>query len=406
MDLRVASQTDRGRVRDQNEDAVLADLPLVAVADGVGGHKAGEVASALALQTVAQWKDRLEGKEGMGAAETLKDALTEANRVVWERSRDDDAVAGMGTTLTAAWLEGDRAALAHVGDSRAYLLRGSKLSMLTEDQTVAQQWVKQGKLSEDEAASSPQRHIILQAIGTGPGTLDIDIATVELRPGDRLLLATDGLFGMVRDEARIKEILAAHADPSEASRALIAAANAAGGEDNISVVIVDAGELPAIAPTDTPVVIQRPGAAGPRRRRLGGRTLAIGAVSAVALLLVAGAIIWMSSGPSYVLSSRGGQVVVLDGRPGRDDAPARGEVVRVFEDEPIERFSKPARDQLRTGIPVESMAEAERRVSNLPRLLGPQDTPTPTPTDPVTSPGAELSPGVSPPPSPVPLGTP
>ncbi len=119
MDLKVASLSDPGRVREQNEDAVLTDLPLVAIADGVGGHKAGEVASAMALEVLAQWKPRLFGKQGLPAGEVLRDAIAEANRAVWERAKSDDTVAGMGTTVTAVWLEGDEAAVAHVGDSRA-----------------------------------------------------------------------------------------------------------------------------------------------------------------------------------------------------------------------------------------------------------------------------------------------
>src|SRR5918992_3494961 len=146
MDLKVASLSDPGRVREQNEDAVLTDLPLVAIADGVGGHKGGEVASALALEVLARWKERLAGKRGLAAAQLLRDAIVEANRAVWERATSDDAVAGMGTTVTAAWLDGDEAALAHVGDSRAYLLRDGKIQKLTEDQNVAQQWVRQGRI--------------------------------------------------------------------------------------------------------------------------------------------------------------------------------------------------------------------------------------------------------------------
>jgi len=378
MDLRVASLSDPGRVREQNEDAVLTDLPLVAIADGVGGHKAGEVASAMAMEVLGQWKSRLFGKQGLPAAEVLRDAITEANRAVWERAKSDDTVAGMGTTVTAAWLEGDEAAVAHVGDSRAYLLRGGKIQKLTEDQNVAQQWVRQGRLSEDEAASSPQRHILLQAVGTDPKGITAEIASIRLLNGDRLMLATDGLHGMVKDADRIREILVSNADPDEACRQLVEAANAAGGHDNITVVIVDAGESTDEA-VEAPVVVEKP-MIGKRRFRIGRRPLLIAAAATAAVLAIAVAAVWLTGGPSYVVAARGGSVVVLDGRTGGENGTARGRVVRVYHNRPVDGYAPTVQRDLRTGIPVTSLAQADRVVASLPLLLGPQDTPPPTPT--------------------------
>lgn len=376
MELRVAALSDAGRVREQNEDAILTDLPLVAIADGVGGHKAGEVASAMALDVLAQWKPRLFGKQGLPAAEVLRDAITEANRAVWERARSDDTVAGMGTTVTAAWLEGDEAALAHVGDSRAYLLRGGKIEKLTEDQNVAQQWVRQGRLSEDEAASSPQRHILLQAVGTDPKGIEADIASIRLIPGDRLLLATDGLHGMVKETDRIRRILQEDADADEACRDLVAAANDAGGHDNITVVIVDAGGRHE-GGAEEPVVVEKPTA---RRRglRLGRKTM-LGAAAAVggalAILLLA---IWLTGAPTYVVAARHGKVVVLNGHAAGENGVAKGRVVRVYANRPVSGYAPTVQRDLRAGIPVTSLAEADRVVASLPPLLGPQDTPPPT----------------------------
>lgn len=394
MDFNIASQTDRGRSRDINEDSLLADLPLVAVADGMGGHVGGEVASSLAVQTLGEWKSKFRGNTRAEATQALKDAFAEANRVIWERGRSDDDLAGMGTTITAAWIADDTVTVAHVGDSRAYLLRGEVLKQLTEDQNVAQQWVRQGRLSEDEAITSPQRHILLQAIGTEPTDLDIEVVTVDLQPGDRLMLATDGVFGMVRDEERLREILQTYADPSEACRTLVDAANEAGGQDNISVVIVDAGTPQRPPAGGAPVVVKRADAAeddkSVRTPRFERRRLLVGtAVAAGVLIAIVLAIVWASSGPSYVLSTRNGKVVVLDGKPGREGGPASGNVVHVYEDDELQEFPAPTRRDLRTGIPVASIREADRTVSELPRALGPQDTPTPAPT-------IAVSPGTTP----------
>jgi len=391
MDLHVASQTDPGRIREQNEDAALTDVPLVAIADGVGGHKGGEVASSLALEVLDRWKARLHGKRGLQAAELLREAIVEANRAVWERAKTDDAVAGMGTTVTAAWLEGDEAALAHVGDSRAYLLRGGKLEKLTEDQNVAQQWVRQGRISEDEAASSPQRHILLQAVGTDPKGIHVEIASIRLQQGDRLLLATDGLHGMVKDAQRIGDILANNADPARACADLVAAANEAGGHDNITVVIVDAGDREA-GQGAGPVVVEKP-VADKSRLRIGrrGLTLAAGTV-AVGLAVLIGAL-WLTSGPTYIVAARGANVVVLDGRAGGEGGVAVGRVVRVYHDAPVDRFAPTVRRDLRAGIPVVSLAQADRVVASLPRLLGPKDTPPPTP--PPSSPAGSGAPATA-----------
>ena len=378
MDLKVASLSDPGRVREQNEDAVLTDLPLVAIADGVGGHKAGEVASAMALEVLAQWKPRLFGKQGLPAAEVLRDAITEANRAVWERARSDDTVAGMGTTVTAVWLEGDEAAVAHVGDSRAYLLRGGKIQKLTEDQNVAQQWVRQGRLSEDEAASSPQRHILLQAVGTDPKGITAEIASIRLLGGDRLLLATDGLHGMVKDADRIREILVANPDPDEACKQLVDAANAAGGHDNITVVIVDAGDA-ANADVEAPVVVEKP-MIGKRRWRIGRKPLLLAAAAIAAVLAIGVAAVWLTGGPSYVVAARSGNVVVLDGRTGGENGVAKGRVVRVYHNRPVDGYAPTVQRDLHSGIPVTSLAQADRVVASLPLLLGPQDTPPPTPS--------------------------
>ena len=391
MDLHVASATDRGRVREKNEDAVLADVPLVAVADGMGGHKAGEVASSMAVEVLKTWKEKLGGSSGSKAAEILREALADANRTIWEAGQKDENLLGMGTTVTAGWIEGNALALAHVGDTRAYLLRGGKLEQLTRDQNVAQDLVRRGRLSEDEAATSPHRHVILQAVGVEPDGLDVEVASVEIRSGDRLMLASDGLFGMLQTAERIRSILVEHPDPEEACRVLVDEANAAGGHDNISVVLIDAAgvsESGGAAPVDEAVPdvqIERPSGSGAKERRSGRSRLPI-IIGVVALaVLGAGAFLVTRLGNDRLLvAERGGTVVVMRGQPGSGGDSASGDVVHVFTDERVERFPRTVREDLRSGIPVETMSEARRVVSNLPRLLGPQDTPRPSPSPSVT----------------------
>ncbi len=229
MRITAAAATDIGRVREGNEDAYLNDAPLFAVADGMGGHQGGEVASRLALETL-----EVLFKRGRG---TLADHLREANRAVFERSGRDAAVAGMGTTLTAAVAEAGRLRLAHVGDSRAYLLRDGGLRMLTEDHTLVQRMVERGEITEQEADVHPHRSVLTRTIGTEPD-VQIDEGVLDAQDGDRILLCSDGLTGMVADE-QIERILRDAAEPRDAVRELVRAANAAGGVDNITVVVLD-----------------------------------------------------------------------------------------------------------------------------------------------------------------------
>jgi len=407
MDLRVASLTDTGRARTNNEDSLLADAPLVAVADGMGGHEGGEVASGIAIDVLRTWKDRLEGLSGRDAAEKLREALADANRAVYEKGREEETLLSMGTTLTAAWANDDVLALAHVGDSRAYLMRGGKLQQLTEDQTVAQEWVRRGRLSAEEAETSPQRHILLQAIGAEPERLHIDTMTVELRPGDRLMVASDGLSGMVR-ERDLEQILQSHPDPDEAVRVLVDAANASGGEDNISVVLLDVAGGPAGAvagaeddPPGAPVIVDHgTSAAAARGAQRTSRIPRMGIIAAAAVLvLVVMAVLLLvrPTGPHYVVSTDDEIVVVLDGAVGDRNTPAEGEIVKRYPDEKLDEFSRPTQRRLREGIPVDSLDEAEAVIRNQPRQQGPKDTPTPEPKgtdEPGTSP--EASPGDTP----------
>lgn len=232
MRVIAAAATDIGQVREGNEDSYLLLDPLYAVADGMGGHRGGEVASSLALQTV---QDLFERREG-----SLTEQVQEANHAVFERSQADREVAGMGTTLTAALVRGGSAQIAHVGDSRAYLFRGGELHLLTEDHTLVHRMVLEGEITPEEAETHPHRSILTRALGVDP-VLQVDEGVVELSEGDRLLLCTDGLTAMLSD-GEIRAVLEETRDPNAAVERLVRAANRAGGIDNITAVILDVAE--------------------------------------------------------------------------------------------------------------------------------------------------------------------
>jgi PPM family protein phosphatase len=232
MRIRVGARTDVGRVREGNEDSYVVRDPLFAVADGMGGHRGGEVASAMALETVSEVK-----LPEAGSAPVLVDIVKQANRHVLERSEADRDLRGMGTTVTALAVEGGRAHLAHVGDSRAYRLRDGELQQLTHDHTLVQRMVDAGELTPQEAGVHPQRSILTRALGVEAEVL-VDELTLDLQEGDRIMICSDGLTSMVGDD-RIHQILRDETDPQAASDLLVDAANRAGGDDNITVIVLD-----------------------------------------------------------------------------------------------------------------------------------------------------------------------
>jgi PPM family protein phosphatase len=233
MQLRVAQQTDRGTVRPNNEDSLLAHPPLVAVADGVGGHNAGEVASALAVDVLEEWIATLERDGG----DKLRDAASDAHRRIYARAQSETQLHGMATTLTAAWIERQKCTIAHVGDSRAYLLRDGELRQLTQDHSWVAQMVRDGRITPEEAYEHPWRNYVVQALGGQPDVA-IEMLRVDLRTKDRLLLASDGLTDVIRPD-ELREILTSTEDAETASRTLVERAKDAGSTDNITVVLVD-----------------------------------------------------------------------------------------------------------------------------------------------------------------------
>jgi protein phosphatase len=245
-------KTDTGRQRRENEDSAFARAPVFVVADGMGGAQAGEVASQIAIETF----EPALGDSGT-PEERLAGRVREANRRIYDRSRTELGREGMGTTLTAAYLDDGSVAIAHVGDSRAYLFRDGELTRLTQDHSLVDELVRRGKLTEEQAAEHPQRSIITRALGPEPD-VEVDTWTYPVRPGDVLLLCSDGLTSMVSDE-RIAEVLAAAQTLDEAGQGLIDEANAAGGRDNITVVLTRVEEVEGTdGAVDQPTMIVQP----------------------------------------------------------------------------------------------------------------------------------------------------
>ena len=240
MRLSSFAGTDVGRARSGNEDSYFCGRTVFAVADGLGGHQGGEVASAAAVEPLAALDGR-EFAEPGEAAEALAAAIREGNAAILERAAGDPGLWGMGTTVTAAALAGERhLQLAHVGDSRAYLLRDGSLEQLTTDHTVVGELVRRGRLTPEQAAIHPERSILTRAVGLDPRVPVDTPDPLELHDGDQVLLCSDGLTEAVDDD-RIAELLSAAAAGDAACRSLIDAANAAGGPDNITVVLLRAG---------------------------------------------------------------------------------------------------------------------------------------------------------------------
>lgn len=226
-----------GLLRPNNEDAYchcqLSSMNLLVVADGMGGHKAGEVASQLAIDRIKEYfEEHL--LEAFDVQELLAQALLFANRGIYEQAADNLEFAGMGTTVTAALVKGKKAYLAHIGDSRAYLYRHGELFRLTADHNLVQQMLSNGEITEDEAYRHPQRNLLLNAMGTA-SKCEIDEDMVELQEGDLLLLCTDGLTSMLTDD-ELLVILQENLNPEQLAVRLVDAANDRGGQDNTTVI--------------------------------------------------------------------------------------------------------------------------------------------------------------------------
>jgi protein phosphatase len=232
---RTAGLSDPGRRRRRNEDAYVLQPPLFAVADGMGGAQAGEVASRLAIEALKEHGSAGEGVERVAAL------VQAANRRIWERAGEDASAQGMGTTMTLALVEEAEVAIGHVGDSRAYRIRDGDVEQLTDDHSLVGELMRSGKLSPEEAEAHPQRSVITRALGTDPD-VDVDTFSVDARPGDVFLICSDGLTTMVDEEAILEEVERNRGDLDGAAKALVRRANKGGGEDNITVVFFEIAE--------------------------------------------------------------------------------------------------------------------------------------------------------------------
>jgi protein phosphatase len=337
--VEVARASDTGLVRGHNEDRLLARAPLLAVADGMGGAKAGEVAAAIAVE-------RLEAAGAKTPPEELRRLVEEANREIREMAGRNPDQAGMGTTLTAALVRGSHADLVHVGDSRAYLFRGGALTRLTEDHSLVNELVRKGEIAPEDADSHPHRNVITRALGAEPIVL-VDEIEVALADGDVLLLCTDGLTAYVSDGA-VRDALAGAATLDAAAAALVGLANGAGGADNTTVVLARLGkdgtptdelppdetvaaplaetlQMPAVErsgkrPVKSVEVPPSPRAApparvlervAPRRSRRGPILIAV----VIAVLLLGGGVAWAASRTYVVERGPDGAVWVAHGFP-------------------------------------------------------------------------------------------
>ena len=391
--LRFAARSHVGLLREGNEDSVYAGPRVLAVADGMGGHAAGEVASAVAIAAIAPLDEDDPGGD-------LLDALSERAVAANEHLRDmvtgDPTLDGMGTTLTAFLFAGSRLGLLHIGDSRAYLLRDGTLSQITTDHTLVQKLVDEGRISEEEAGSHPQRSLITRALDGRDGGVELDLSVREVRDGDRYLLCTDGLTGPVGRLETLREALEIP-DAQESCDRLVQLALRGGGPDNVTVIVADvvdasgqgqsapvvagaAADKPQPPPEGTtesaaarartaegrdveptPRTAAVPVTEAPRRR---GRRTALVALLAVALLAVGAVATWAYVRTQFYVGVEDEQVAIFRGVTG-DVAGLSMSSVDTRTDLTVDRLDGLAVSRLERGIVAEDRDDAEQIVARL-----------------------------------------
>lgn len=333
------SRTDIGCLRDHNEDSLVVAPPLFAIADGMGGHAAGEVASEIAVRVLSE----LAPEHPDGAA--LGHAVEEANRAVIQAAHEGRGRQGMGTTMTAAMLEGERLVIAQVGDSRAYLLHQGKLQQLTRDHSLMADMIEAGQLTPEEARTHPQRSVITRALGSD-AHLHPDIYEINVETGDRLLICSDGLSGMVFDN-EIENTLRRVQDPQRCASQLVNEAIAAGGHDNVTVIVADVT-----------------GYAEVRRKKLARKTkLSIALVLVLFAAIIAGAA-WGTQtymNTTAYLANDNGKVAIYRGVPGTVLGLSFSQLERTTSVS-VDDLQPGVASRLNEGIRVDDMEAAEALV--------------------------------------------
>jgi protein phosphatase len=343
----VGSRTDVGRLREHNEDSLLVTPPLYAVADGMGGHAAGEVASEITIRT-------LENAHLTTAdPDALRQATIEANEAVIKGAREGLGKRGMGTTLTAAIIADDRLLIAQVGDSRAYLLRDGRLRQVTRDHSYVEELIATGQISRAEARTHPERSVITRALGSAPQVLP-DLYEMGIQVGDRLVLCSDGLTTML-DGDILQQLLAENPDPQQAADALTDAANDAGGLDNITVIVVN---IDAASPR---------AATRQKRRFIWG----VAVFLLVFALLIAGASggVYAYARNAAFLIDEGGYVTLYQGLPG----DVLGVKLRWHIETttiPTSTLNPTTAEELKQGIPMDSMEAAKGLIQQYEKQHG------------------------------------
>lgn len=409
LSLRYTAASDVGLLRKENQDSAYAGPHLIAVADGMGGHAHGEVASATAIATLAELDAEVPSSD---LANALRTSIEHANSAIRAMVQADSSLEGMGTTLTALLYSNNRLCLAHIGDSRAYLLRGNTFSQVTKDHTLVQSMVDEGKLTREQAEVHPQRSLLLRALGTS-GRVEADVHVHEVRPGDRWLLCSDGLSSVV-SEATIRGSVASGDDIEVIARRLVDLANRGGGPDNITCVIADvvdddanpdhpviagaasenrqtrraagdsaASRAAALSPPPEEPLVEEP----PRRRRWWSFVWPV-ALFLVIVLLGVGAWQWAMS--QYFIGASNGKVAVFRGLS-QPIGPLH--VNRVEDRTRIAVTDLPPyeRDRVNNTIEVNGRADAYAAVDRLGNEATQcsrqrqQNGPTPSPTPPGTA---------------------
>ena len=394
-----AARSDVGSVREHNEDSYLVKTPLFVVADGMGGHEAGEVASNIAVTTMEAHAPKSTSPEALAAA------VIKANEAVVRGAQDGTGKPGMGTTLTAAFVFEDEATIAQVGDSRAYLLHDGQLQRITRDHSLVADLIEQGRLTEAEARFHPQRSVITRALGSDPH-MQPDLYTLHIEEGDRLLLCSDGLCSMISDED-IEEILLDNPAPAHACDALVEEAIIAGGLDNVTVIVIDplgdppsekdeediveervvglpedaradeeepAAPAAAAAPVEAaPTQAAHASKSKPKKNGKGGKhhkpkhrgrmAPFIWALAFILILAAAGFGFYAFAQNSYFIIAENGVVNVYRGLPGEFAGISVSWLESQAPDIDVSKLTPMVQSNLKNGISVNSLDEANEKIS-------------------------------------------